>query len=274
MNSQHLPWTTTNCSRINTYPSQVFSLWSGDKVIHITLDSGATVSFITKLECDRLNLKINKASQLATQADGQTRMHVLGEVKETFSRGKTQFNLHALVVDKLCHATILGGMNFLIENQIDQQPAKHRIVVKDKFYIEETLPEASLENNSQPIPVKIPKSAKCIFPGQALKLNVSDQTITPNGNYMICPDQSNNNDSWLLQETELVNRTISITNNTKEPIIFGTKQDTHILKLRPITNQDNTHVQDRISKFNPKQEFNKQESTLSYIQRINKANKE
>ena len=272
MNSQHLPWTTSNCSRINTYPSQVFSLWSGDKVIHITLDSGATVSFITKLECDRLNLKINKASQLATQADGQTRMHVLGEVKETFSRGKTQFNLHALVVDKLCHATILGGMNFLIENQIDQQPAKHRIVVKDKFYIEETLPEASLENNKPTIPVKIPKSAKCIFPGQTLKLNVDDQNITPNGNYMICPDQSNKNNSWLLQETELVNRTISIANNTKEPIIFGTKQDAHIIKLRPITYQDNTHVQHMITNFNPKQEFNKQESTLSYIQRINKLN--
>ena len=97
-------------------------------------------------------------------------MHVIGEIKETFSRGKIIFHLHALVVDKLSNATILGGMNFLIENQIDQQPSKHRIVVQDKFYIEETFAEANIEVKLSSIPVKLPKKKKVYFPWPGSKV--------------------------------------------------------------------------------------------------------
>ena len=65
---------------MTSYPSQVISVFQDKLVVHVTLDSGATVSFITVAEASRLGLKVQKASQLANQADGETRMHVV----ETF----------------------------------------------------------------------------------------------------------------------------------------------------------------------------------------------
>ena len=87
-------------------------------MIHITIDSGATVSFIIESEAKRLKFKIEKASQLARQADGDTMMHVLGEVHGVAVRGDVTFEVHALVVPKLDDAQFLAGMNFLMENKI------------------------------------------------------------------------------------------------------------------------------------------------------------
>ena len=84
------------CSRVVSYPSQVISVYLDKKVVHLTMDSGATVSFITLSEASRLGFTIQKASQLANQADGDTKMHVLGEVHEKFTRGVIIFEFHAL----------------------------------------------------------------------------------------------------------------------------------------------------------------------------------
>ena len=116
-----------------SYPSQVISAFAETKVVHLTIDSGATVSFIILSEAKRLNYKIESASQLAKQADGDTLMHVLGEVHEKVTRGEVVFVINALVVKKLNDATILVGMNFLMENKVAQEPYKHRIVVNNKF---------------------------------------------------------------------------------------------------------------------------------------------
>ena len=74
--------------------------------------SQLTVSFITSAEASRLGFTIKKASQLATQGDCETRINVLGEVHETFTRGAITFVFNALVVKSLNDATFLAGMNF------------------------------------------------------------------------------------------------------------------------------------------------------------------
>lgn len=232
------------------------------------MDSGATVSFITEQECKRLHFDVHKANQLALQADGVTRMHVRGEVKETFLRGKMNFTFHALVVDKLSDATILGGMNFLVENQIDQQPSKHRIVVQDKFYVEETLPQSKIESEKKSFPVKIPAKKKSILPGQSLKLDLPCNVDNPpNATFMLETDQANKRDTWLLQEVESVNRTISVTNHTRDPYILGKDQDTFLLKIRPVSNLKKNPDQEMPS-FNAQKEFEKKECTMHYFQRI------
>ena len=97
------------CSRVTSYPSQVISVFLDKLVVHVTLDSGATVSFITMSEASRLGITVHKASQLANQADGETRMHVMGEVHESFVRGAITFIFNALVVKKLNDATVFSG---------------------------------------------------------------------------------------------------------------------------------------------------------------------
>ena len=121
-----------------SYPSQVISAFIGKNVVHITIDSGATVSFIVESLAKKLDLKISKASHLAQKADGATMLHVIGEVHIKASRGSVDFNIHALVVPKLDDAQLLAGMNFLIENKVSQEPYKHRIVIDNKYTIEET----------------------------------------------------------------------------------------------------------------------------------------
>ena len=127
--------------RVTSIPSQVVSVFSDNNVVHLTIDSGATVSFITKQEALRLKFRILPASQLANQADGKTKILVLGEVHESFTRGSIKFKFDALVVKHLNEATILAGMNFLYDNKITQEPHKHRVTVDGKYSIEETLSE-------------------------------------------------------------------------------------------------------------------------------------
>ena len=82
-NSHHY----SDCNRINSYPSPVITLYfdayrshysdvekNSMIPIHIMLDCGASVSFITSSKCKDLNIEnhIQPAGQLALQADGKT----------------------------------------------------------------------------------------------------------------------------------------------------------------------------------------------------------
>ena len=145
------------CQRINSYPSPVitfqvdfrqskFEINSAEKVpVHVMLDCGANVSFITATHCRLLGIErfIKPAGQLALQADGKTQLQVRGELHMTLTRTTSrseslQFKFHALVVDKLNNCDVIGGQNFLIENHIDIYPRKRKIAVREKYFIEET----------------------------------------------------------------------------------------------------------------------------------------
>ena len=139
--SPNLPWTNLgiSCNRISTYPSPVISFEIDfhlssflpptvklvKETIHIMLDSGASVSFLTHAICKVLGFAkyIKPAGQLALQADGKTQLQVLGEihmiVTRTTSKGETvNMPFKGLVVDKLNNCDAIGGMNFLVEMKL------------------------------------------------------------------------------------------------------------------------------------------------------------
>ena len=118
--------------------------------VHVMLDCGANVSFITESKCRFFGIDkfIQPAGQMALQADGKTQLQVKGELKMTLSRStakneKLTFKFHALVVDKLNNCDVIGGQNFLIENHIDIYPKKRKIAVQEKYYFEETPSQTS-----------------------------------------------------------------------------------------------------------------------------------
>ena len=272
-----MPWTKyENCFRVVSYPSQTISAYHCEKVVHITLDSGATVSFVTLAEASRLGMNVQKASQLVSQADGETKLHVMGEVHTTLTRGDIKFIFNALVVKKLNDATILAGMNFLIENEINQEPFKHRITVKGKYSIEETPSQFVYPADFKcSRTVKIKQIAP-LFPGATLELQLPNQ-LPPNSKFIVdSTDHANKDKYWLCQEVQAVNRTIKIENVTSKPIILGKNQDTSIVKIRPVINQSFNET-----KFNSKykmentniSEYRIRESTLDYVQRINASQK-
>ena len=241
-------------------------------MVHLTLDSGATVSFITLAEATRLNMSICKASQLVSQADGETRLHVIGEVHDEFIRGEIKFAFKALVVKKLNDATILVGMNFLVENEICQEPFKRRIIVQGKYFIEETpskfiYPSSFVTSKM----VKINKLTP-LFPDTCFEINLPKE-LPPNCKLIVdSTDQANKNKDWLCQEVQAVNRSIRIENLTKQPIMLGKNQDTSIIKIRPVvTKNPKEHaIKLKYAKENKNiEDFRRKENTLNYVNRIN-----
>ena len=225
----------------------MISTYFQKKVVHVTLDSGATVSFITTAEASRLGMKIQKASQLANQADGETKMHVVGEVHEAFTRGAITFTFNALVVKKLNDATILAGMNFLFENEVSQEPYKHRITVKDKYYIEET-PSQFIYPKDAPISQTVNiKRVAVLHPNEFYEINLPKHYPSNTKFVVDSSDQANSDQTWLSQEVHAVNRSLKVKNETSKPIILGKNQDTSVIKIRPVISSS-----DKISKIDIK----------------------
>ena len=271
-----MPWTCNKCSRVTSYPSQVISVFLDKLVVHVTLDSGATVSFITMTEAARLGLKIHKASQLANQADGETRMHVTGEVHETFVRGAIKFAFNALVVKKLNDATVLAGMNFLIENKICQEPHKKRVTINDKYSVEET-PATFIYSSESPASLTVNlKRISVLLPDSSFEVKLPEEYIANSKVVVDSTDQANFNQTWLCQEVQAVNRSVKITNQTSKPIILGKNQDTSVLKMRPVVTKlnPNSIIEEKFSNQNNNiMDYKKVENTLTYIKRINEHHK-
>ena len=163
--SPNLPWTALShgmsCNRISSYPSPVISFEINfplsnfmtpvlskcpeKTIVHVMLDSGANVSFLTTSILKTLGLEkyVVPAGQLAMQADGETKLQVLGEfhmilTRKTSKNEILKFPFKALVVNKLNNCDVIGGMNFLVENQIDLLVSKRKIKVQDKYILEES----------------------------------------------------------------------------------------------------------------------------------------
>ena len=239
----------------------------------MTLDSGATVSFIILPEATRLGMKIHKASQLVSQADGETKLHVIGEVHDTLIRGDIKFSFNALVVRKLNDASILAGMNFLIENKISQEPFKHRITVQGKYYIEET-PSRFIYPSEFPVSKTVTiKRISPLLPNDIMDIELP-KDFPPNARIIVdSSDQANNNREWLCQEVLAVNRSIKIKNASSKPILLGKNKDTSVIKIRPVTQSPQTVsvVQSKYNKENQNMaDFKVKENTLEYVKRINK----
>ena len=128
---------TCQLSRIIPVDSQVLTVYHGSQPVNITLDSGATCSFITLKTCQRLNLDILPNGQMARPGDGCTLMASLGEIDIEFTRNKWCVRFEAIVVEKL-NSDIYGGMNFLKENDIQTRPLTGEIKVLNKFTVYQT----------------------------------------------------------------------------------------------------------------------------------------
>ena len=76
--------------------------------------------------------------------DKVTKVPVVGEIKTTFERNGIEFHFEGLVCSKLSNE-IIGGIPFLIKNNIVQELNDHRISVNNlgKIYYIMEIPELS-----------------------------------------------------------------------------------------------------------------------------------
>ena len=217
---------------LDPQPSQILTLFTKDgKPVHITLDGGATGSFIT-LECaEKNNFKIWKNSQTAGLADNLTSVKSLGFIEETLYRDKWSVIFKALVVKNL-KAEVYGGQPFLITNDIIQRPAKNLITIHGQYTV--------LQTNIH-VPALMPSSAALIsvanmnlnhnvlYPGQEIKVPLPVDIHT--AKVSVQPRIENKLESWPLpQVIDNKQGYINISNSTNEPIIFG--KDINVLGIQ------------------------------------------
>ena len=102
--------------RVPVSPSPYLDCWYKHYRIRVTVDSGATGNMIRLDVAKRLNLNIRKNSQSSNQADGQSHLDVVGEIKVVLQFKHHKLLLEALVAAKLDNE-VLGGTPFMEKKQ-------------------------------------------------------------------------------------------------------------------------------------------------------------
>ena len=137
--------TSVKLSTITPIPSQILSTSYNNLAMHITLDSGATLSFIRQNVVQRLNLVIGPNGQLAILADEETRMSSLGEVDFEVSFHGFQLRVRALVMEKL-QADCFGGTNFHKDNKITSDIDNGLVKIHGQFTIKQSNPVMTIQS--------------------------------------------------------------------------------------------------------------------------------
>ena len=90
-----------SANQLTSIPSQILTVKYDSKDLDITLDSGATVSYMRLNVAVMLNLHILPNSQLAMLADRKTRMESVGEIDALVTFENIQLRLRTLIMNNL-----------------------------------------------------------------------------------------------------------------------------------------------------------------------------
>lgn len=224
-------------------PSQVMTVYTKQgQPINITLDGGATGSFI-KLSCaKKYGFKIWPNKQSAGLADNQTKVQSVGYIEEKFYRDNWSVTFKGLVVPHL-KADIYGGTPFLKDNDIIQRPAKNIITVLGKHTIMQTNSDLPLSDPNSAALVTLAKinvQQTVLYPGQSIKVHTP--SITNQTPVAVEPRLENKLSNW--PEPAILSNNdsyISITNNDDVPIILN--DDVKMISVTPCTEVNAATIQ-------------------------------
>ena len=130
-------------NRLISIPSQILRVSVNDQVFNITLDSGATVSYMRLDIVKRLGLNIYPNDQLALLADKKTRMASVGEIDCLVSLGNIQMRLRALIMKSL-QTECFGGTTFHNDNDITPKIKEGTVVIHGKYVVNQSNSRSSL----------------------------------------------------------------------------------------------------------------------------------
>ena len=228
-------------NRVSVVQSPYLAAYCGPHSIRLTLDTGATSSYIRASLARELGLPVKPASQVARQADGSSTLDVVGETRCTLTHGEYTFRLDALVVKRL-EDEVLAGNSFLAINDIALRPAKKQIVVQGRAVIpygDGPLKSSSACRAQSYILRSTSKSV--LLPGDYLQLPTPD-LIRTDSPVAIEPHVStcvSANPSWpKVQEILPVANTIRLLNDTDNLITISKNQQ--LCLVRSIVKVDDT----------------------------------
>ena len=138
-------------NRITPVPSQILQVSYRNKLLDITLDSGATVSYIKLSKAVQLGLSISPNSQLALLADKKTRMASIGEVNFIVTTQGIHMRLRALVMKNL-QCECFGGTTFHVDNDIETRIKAGTVCIHGKFTVSQSNSAWLVNHDCQPPP--------------------------------------------------------------------------------------------------------------------------
>ena len=167
---------------LKAVPSMSLSVKAFGVLFTITLDSGATVSFVSRRLCKLLGVQIRPNGQLATLADPRYQVRSAGEVDfivtET-TTGKALLRVRALVMEKLA-VDCYGGTTFHLDNHLVPDITASLVSAHGGMFVfnvpphgQHPSPPPSFSAASDPFILSTPmplKSIPTISPSQASQL--------------------------------------------------------------------------------------------------------
>ena len=118
--------------RVKTRKSPHLSCLYRQLPVQVCLDTGAEINLMSNTFAAYVRIRMSKATQGALQADQNTSLDVVGEVKNI----KLQFGRHSFVFDGLVTSKdigdIIAGEPFLEDNDIAVRPFKKEIIIKGR----------------------------------------------------------------------------------------------------------------------------------------------
>ena len=232
----------TNLRRVDIEASPVLHVQCGNISVPVVIDSGAESNLIQEEFAKATGANILKTSTNANQADGQSRLEIVGEVHLEFHRYPHTFKFNGLVARKL-KDKVIAGMPFLSTNDIFVRPSKKAIHISDKEVVYyEARRSKHATNRSTAVILRIPQQTT-LLPGDSV--NVPIPTDLKSDQYVAIEPRVNSpslrfdkmNEMWLKPHiTEQTNGNIELKNTTDKPILL--KKHEQVGNVMPVEISD------------------------------------
>ena len=219
--------------RVGNMPSPVLDVLYDEKVMPLTLDSGATSNMILESFCRKMGIPIVPATQTAGQADGVSKLHTVGEAHFAVHRNGTKFKFDGLVVNQLSD-DVLAGMPFLFANDIGVRPFKHLIIIQgtEKVKYDSKGRCEPMVRRSVSYLLKSPSSRSVVLPGESLTIETPVEADT-NCSWVLEPRFDHTPFQWFdHREISSSTHTIDLTNTSDEPVTIP--KNSHIAQIRKV----------------------------------------
>ena len=143
-------------------------------------------NFIGQSTAKRLRLHVRKSTQSANQADGSSKLKVMGEISITVVRGSHDLKFEALVVESL-DVEALGGTTFQSMNDIYPRPNRKIVYVGDDEFPYSHDDDSGLKCNRVRAHVLRSNIRTTVWPSEYVELSLPEDMPDSSYGYAIEP---------------------------------------------------------------------------------------
>ena len=205
---QPIPINETDVRRVDIIESPKFNVKLRNTFVTMVLDTGATGSMISYELCKLANLEVLPSSHSAVQADGDSRLMVLGEVHTSILMDGLELSLNAVVVSKL-KAGLIVGMAFMKEHDVIIDISNNFLLIHGKKIVFSNQP------GNPKISLLRMDVNRVVLPGDDFEVPIPANFLPDNEIAM----EPRDSDNWFRPEiTHPVEGFVSITNSSDFPV--------------------------------------------------------